>query len=109
MCNLAGLSEIDGIVIDKASVHSNIVLFVLSPSDLSEDEFLAGLQQQHVRMIQFGPRMIRAVTHWQISEADIEITIAAVASVIKQGRSSGLLSAIKQLGLTSNGYGGPAR
>ena len=107
MHGITGLSEIDGVVIDKTCVHSNIVLFVLSPSDLSEDEFLAGLQQQHVRMIQFGPRMIRAVTHWQVSKADIDITIAAVASVIKQGRSSGLLSAIKHLG--SNGYGGPAR
>ncbi|KAK9865192.1 hypothetical protein WJX84_003559 [Apatococcus fuscideae] len=100
-----GLSKIDGIVIDKATVHSNIVLFVLAPSDLSEDEFLVGLKQQHVRMIQFGPRTIRAVTHWQISEGDIRASIDAVAAVVQQGRSSGIISAMKHIGLLSNGYG----
>ncbi len=107
--DLAGLSKIDGIVIDLTAVHSNIVLFVLSPSDLSEDEFLTGLQQHHVRMIQFGPRLIRAVTHWQISEADVRAAIDGVASVVKQGRSSYIVDAMKHIGLVGNGYGGPAK
>ena len=96
-------------MIDPTTVHSNIVLFVLSPSDLSEDEFLTGLQQHHVRMIQFGPRMIRAVTHWQVNEGDVKAAIDAVASVIKQGRSSYIVDAMKHVGLLSNGYGGHSK
>lgn len=103
-CVIAGLAKINGVIIDTAAVHSNIVIFALAPSDLSEEEFLTGLEQHRVRMIQFGPRMIRAVMHWQINDADISAAIAAVAAVIKQGPSL-ITSAMKTMGLVGNGYG----
>ena len=69
----AGLAAIDGVAIDPATVETNIVIFeVADASGLVQALGEAGIELRH-----FGPR-VRAITHLDISRADVERTVAEV-------------------------------
>ncbi|MGI4792348.1 MAG: threonine aldolase family protein [Janthinobacterium lividum] len=69
-----GLSEIPGVQIDVSRVQSNLVFF--SVDGLPGDEARARLEEQGVRMSgSYGT--LRAVTHLDVSAADIETALSA--------------------------------
>jgi threonine aldolase len=53
-------------------VDTNIVIFHLDPKLGTAADFSARLQAEGVLMLPFGPQLIRAVTHLDISQSDIE-------------------------------------
>ena len=75
-----GLAEIDGIEVRTATPDTNMVFFDASGLGLSNREFLARLAAARVRMSGAGGT-IRAVTHLDVSRADIERALAAVRQV----------------------------
>ena len=80
--NLAiGLSQIDGIEIDPAEVQTNIVIFKLSKPI---ERFVAKAEQMGVFVVPFGKNLVRAVTHLDIVEEDISVTIAIIAQALKE-------------------------
>ena len=78
-----GLSEIKGIEIDPASVDTNIVIFNVSGTGLSETEFIDRLKEEGVLCGGFGPELVRFVTHLHITEADVRATIDRVARMVR--------------------------
>ena len=63
------LSECEGLSVDPDSVETNIVIFDVKEGDAASA--LGKLEAEGVRMVQFGPKTIRATFHFQISESDI--------------------------------------
>ncbi len=78
-----GLGQIDGIAIDPERVQSNILVFDISGTGLSTAEFSARLKQRRVLANGISPRVMRMVTHKDVSRSDCELAIQA----IKEGLS----------------------
>lgn len=77
-----GLSEIPGIVLDPGSPATNMIFFNLAPSvKLSVDEIARAMLDQGILVNASGPRRFRLVTHYWISDADVEAVVAAFKQV----------------------------
>lgn len=73
------LQDIDGFSINPQNVHTNIVLFDVTRDTV--DETLAKLREKGVRMGQFGPKTIRAVFHFQVSDDNLSNVISVMKSL----------------------------
>lgn len=76
------LSEITGITVQDTKPETNIVFFNVSRLGLDNARFLNLLQEHGVKMGGVGDS-IRAVTHLDVSRADIDVAIDAIAKVAK--------------------------
>ncbi|HEV8483388.1 MAG TPA: GntG family PLP-dependent aldolase [Blastocatellia bacterium] len=79
-----GLSRIDGIVIDLERVQSNILVFDISGTGLTTQEFAARLKQRRVLANGISPRVMRMVTHKDVSRPDCESAIQAIKEGLSQ-------------------------
>jgi threonine aldolase len=79
------LSEIDGILVDLETVQTNIVVIDVSDSGFTVDECTLLLEQHGVLVVPFGRTTVRAVTHLDIDDDDVEKSISVFAKVF--GRS----------------------
>ena len=78
----AGLAQIPGIEIATEEVETNIVFFKVAGTGLSTREFSQKLLAEHgVRIGASSPERMRAVTHLDVSMADIDAALAAVRAV----------------------------
>lgn len=66
------LREIPGITLRPERIDTNLVIFDLAPKLGTAAEFAAKAERQGTRVIPFGPRSLRAVTHLDVSSSDIE-------------------------------------
>lgn len=84
-CNARRLAEaitaMPGIRLDPATVETNIVLFELEPALCPAAEFQARMEQRGVRMFATGPNKVRAVTHLDVSAAQIDEAIRVFREV----------------------------
>jgi threonine aldolase len=78
-----GLCNLPGVVLDPASVETNIVIFELN-STVDTTRALTTLLARGVRMGAMGPRTIRAVTHLDVSPPQIERALEAAAYAIRE-------------------------
>ena len=78
-----GLAEIPGLSIDPAMIKTNIVYFETTREDLFEDELVRRLDKEGVKISAMGPRLLRAVTYYQITEEDIEFALHAFSKILK--------------------------
>jgi threonine aldolase len=77
-----GLATIPGVVIDPATVETNLVFFELAPSAPPAPVVAERLAAEGVRIGAAGQRRMRAVTHLDVDRAGIEVTIDAVRRVL---------------------------
>ncbi|QLE59026.1 low specificity L-threonine aldolase [Nostoc sp. TCL26-01] len=77
-----GLSAIAGITVRDTKPETNIVFFDISRLGIDNAMFLNLLQEQGVKMGAVGDS-IRAVTHLDVSRADIDFAVDAIAKVAK--------------------------
>ena len=75
------LAGIPGVVIDPASVETNIVVFE-PPAAWTQEGFLGALREAGILLVPFGGRRVRAVTHGDVSAEDCRRAAAAIASVL---------------------------
>ena len=75
-----GCATAAGVVAPKP--QTNIVMLGLQDDALQVDAVLRGLEERGVRMVQFGPRRIRAVTHMDVDDAGIEHAVSAFNDVV---------------------------
>ena len=68
------IAGLPGVKIDLARVQTNIVIFDISGTSRSSAEICADLQGHGIMAIGFGSS-IRMVTHFDVSESDIEHTV----------------------------------
>ena len=77
-----GLSEMPGISIDPAQIQTNIVFFEVTHEGVSADELVKNIDSAGIRMLTTGPGRVRAVTHYHISEDDIDLTLEVLSKVL---------------------------
>jgi threonine aldolase len=80
-----GLAQMPGIQIDPQSIITNIVLFDVAETGISADALAQRLDVEGVLTIPFGPTTIRAVTHMDVSAADIDRALEIIAGFLKKG------------------------
>jgi threonine aldolase len=69
-----GLASIPGVAIDVEKVSTNIVIFDITRTGKSANDICASLKEKGILAIGFG-KMIRMVTHCDVSTNDIDKTI----------------------------------
>jgi threonine aldolase len=69
--------------LDPGRIRTNFVLFRV---ERDRKQFLAELKSRGVLMVEYPHDQVRAVTHHNVSAADIETTIAAVADSLRATR-----------------------
>jgi threonine aldolase len=78
-----GLAEIPGLSIDPAMIKTNIVYFETTREDLFEDALVKRLDKEGVKIAAMGPRLLRAVTYYQITREDIQYALQAFLKILK--------------------------
>jgi threonine aldolase len=78
-----GLAEMPGLFIDPAMIKTNIVYFETTREDLFEDELVRRLDKAGIKIGAMGPRLLRAVTYYQITGEDIEFALNAFSKILK--------------------------
>jgi threonine aldolase len=76
-----GVADIDGVKIDLATVQTNIVIFDVSGTGKSSTEVAAGLKEQGVLAGTVDSRLIRFVTHLNVSKADCERALGGLRTI----------------------------
>ncbi len=76
----AGLREFPGVRLDPETVDTNLVYFHLEPGRLAALELVERLRGRGILMHETGPYSIRAVTHLNVTAADVQQAIDAVAA-----------------------------
>jgi threonine aldolase len=76
-----GLAEIPGVVV--APVASNILYFGLTEVSKTQEEVVAGLAERGVRVLDRVGGRFRAVTHYWITDEDVETVIQAMREVVQ--------------------------
>lgn len=69
------ISKLPGIQVDLDSVQTNMVFFDVSESRRTGVQIQEELEKKGVRVIALGPTRLRAVTHLNVSQNDIEAAI----------------------------------
>ncbi len=80
-----GLAAIKGIRLTHEHVPTNIVMFGLVP-ELSAEQFVAGLEEAGVRIIPLEGDLLRAVTHCEVSNPDIDEALTRIEAVCRRLR-----------------------
>jgi threonine aldolase len=76
------LRNLPGVSVDPDEVETNIVFFDIAGTGLTADPFCEALKAKGIDLGGAGTR-IRAVTHLDISRADIEAAVEAIRAVFK--------------------------
>jgi threonine aldolase len=79
-----GLAQIPGIQINPHSVATNIVLFDVAGTGVGADLLAERLKAEGVLTIPFGPTTIRAVTHMDVSAAEIDKALEIIERFLKR-------------------------
>jgi len=77
------LAELPGIAIDPETVETNIVFFDVAGTGMTASQVAEGLADHGVRVGPMGDGLIRAVTHLDVTTAQIEEAAAAVKTVVE--------------------------
>jgi len=84
-----GLSEIAGIRIEVEHVETNIVFFDVAGLGITAKEAVERLNAHNVRMGATGRTLIRAVTHLDVSQSDVERAVEIAQAVLGKIPSRG--------------------
>lgn len=76
-----GLAALPGVRINAAEVETNIVIFDIVPALCTAAEFVSQLRQRGVWLHAVAPQRVRAVTHLDVSAAQIERALAIFGTV----------------------------
>ncbi len=79
-----GLTEIDGIVVE--SVETNLVFFDVSELGITAETFSERLMGYGVRVSTLGKTVARAVTHLDVSHAQVKEALDVIGKVAKEFR-----------------------
>jgi threonine aldolase len=80
----AAIREQDGLTLRPDEIDTNIVIFAVDPTLGSAGHFVSRLAERGVKMIAFGPVLIRACTHLDVTRQDIERACEILAEVVQE-------------------------
>lgn len=76
------ISEIPALKVDLETVQTNIVIFDVDVPGFSAENFLHQLQENGVLMLEIDPNRIRAVTHLDLTDQDVERAIEVLRKLL---------------------------
>lgn len=76
-----GLAAIPGLKVNLEKVQSNIVVADISGTGLTSPDFSAALAERGVKVVTFGPTLVRFVTHREIGPEDVDAALEAVGRI----------------------------
>ena len=79
----AGLRQIPGVRLEPETIDTNLVFFHLEAGRLAAAELVERLRGRGILMLATGPYSIRAVTHLDVTAADVQQAIEAVAAELR--------------------------
>lgn len=79
------LIEMPDVRIDPTTVQTNLVVFRLNPQRWTPAAFITAMREHGILLGGFGDDRLRFATHYGISRADIDTTIAAARQVLQTG------------------------
>jgi len=78
-----GLANMEGVDIEPNGIKTNIVYFEITRENLTAFELESRLKEKGIKILAFGPRRLRAVTHYHISAEDIDIALGGFLKILK--------------------------
>jgi len=85
-----GLALLPGLLLDPATVQTNVVLFRVTDDRFTWRTFLQATRAAGLRLSELGRGRIRAVTHSGVGPADIDEALAIVDEVLRRGPLEGI-------------------
>ena len=82
------IAELPGVRLDPPQVDTNIVFFDCTGTGLTGAELSARLQARGVRFSQMGPNRLRAVTHLDVTRAEVERAASILREVLTANAST---------------------
>jgi threonine aldolase len=79
-----GIAGLPNLAIEPERVRTNIIYFEIVSEKIKAEEFVTRLAERGVKILQLGPSRFRAVTHYGISEEDIDSALTAMKQIIGQ-------------------------
>ncbi|MDH7508188.1 MAG: low-specificity L-threonine aldolase [Methanomassiliicoccales archaeon] len=76
-----GLNQIGSLKVDMKRVQTNIVLLDVSSLNMRSTEFVLKAREKGLLVTDFGGTTVRFVTHYGITEEDIDVAIGIVESI----------------------------
>jgi threonine aldolase len=73
--------EIPGIAVDMQGVQTNMVFFDVAATGLTAGEVSRKLQEQGILIGALGETRLRAVTHLDVTQADIETAVKSLRTI----------------------------
>ncbi|MBN2541366.1 low-specificity L-threonine aldolase [bacterium] len=77
-----GIAGIPGLATELDRIKTNIIYFDITTDKLTPDELVNRLGDRGVKLLSTGPKRFRAVTHYGITEEDIDIALVALREVM---------------------------
>ncbi len=77
-----GIRQIDHLQLHGDTIDTNLLFFNVDPAWGTAAELTAGLKQHGLLMLDLGPTMVRAVTHLDVTAADVDRAIEILANVV---------------------------
>ncbi len=78
------LAELPGVMLDLATVQTNIVIFELREGVPDAAAFVAGAKEAGVLVSALGARLVRAVTHLDVGAAECHLAADRLAAIIER-------------------------
>ena len=78
-----GLSGMAGLQLNPERFKTNIVYFDVIKPGMGAADLAAALQKEGVRMLASGAHTLRAVTHYEVTSADIDYALKVMAKIMK--------------------------
>jgi threonine aldolase len=78
-----GLAAIDGIAVDPKAVETNIVVFCITNAKISATAISTELKRRRILINPIGVETLRAVTHYDVTRADCEVALEALAQILR--------------------------
>ncbi len=79
----AGLAEMKGVRVDLGAIDTNIVFFDVEQTGVQAEQLCIQLQSRGVQMGAFGPTVIRAVTHLDVTRDDVLRALDVMRAVLR--------------------------
>jgi threonine aldolase len=76
------ISVLDMLKIDLSTVQTNIVVVDIAGTGLGELDFQARAREKGLAISTFGPHLVRLVTHYGISAADVERAVSIIEDIV---------------------------
>lgn len=76
------ISQIPSVKVDLNTVQTNIIIFDVDIPNFVAEDFLTKLQQNGVLMLEIDPNRIRAVTHLDLTDEDVDKAIDVMRNLL---------------------------